>query len=54
MRKLVVLFALFLSLQLVNAQNNMGNHTDNYAGVYSLGFNPAEIVDSSMPNSLAA
>lgn len=28
------------------AQNNLGHHTDNYSGVYSLNYNPAEIVDS--------
>jgi outer membrane protein OmpA-like peptidoglycan-associated protein len=28
------------------AQNNLGHHTDNYAGVHALNFNPAEIVDS--------
>jgi outer membrane protein OmpA-like peptidoglycan-associated protein len=28
------------------AQNNLGHNTDNYSGVYSLSYNPAEIVDS--------
>ncbi|MGB1247981.1 MAG: DUF5723 family protein, partial [Chitinophagales bacterium] len=46
MKKIVYILTLLCSLQLLNAQNNMGHHTDNYAGIYSLGFNPAEIVDS--------
>jgi outer membrane protein OmpA-like peptidoglycan-associated protein len=46
MKKIFMLFAVFTAILSVKAQNNLGFHTDNYAGVYSLGFNPAEIVDS--------
>lgn len=43
-----LLFTAFFSLLGTQsfAQNNLGHNTDNYAGVYSLGYNPAEIVDS--------
>ncbi len=30
----------------LEAQNNLGHNTDNFSGVYSLSYNPAEIVDS--------
>ena len=40
----ILLFA--LGTLCINAQNNLGHNTDNYAGVYSLSYNPAEIVDS--------
>jgi outer membrane protein OmpA-like peptidoglycan-associated protein len=32
--------------QKAEAQNNLGHNTDNFSGVYSLSYNPAEIVDS--------
>ena len=46
MKKLSFLALLFLPTIALFAQNNMGFHSDNYSGVYSLNFNPAEIVDS--------
>lgn len=49
MQKIVTLllvgFLIFHTQNLL-AQNNLGHHTDNYAGVHALNFNPAEIVDS--------
>jgi len=45
--KLLVFVLLFgLPAQQVIAQNNLGHNTDNFSGVYSLSYNPAEIVDS--------
>lgn len=42
-----ILFGIFfVFFTTVNAQDILGLHSDNYAGVYSLGYNPAEIVDS--------
>jgi len=41
---LALLFGCWSSLTF--GQNNLGHHTDNYSGVYSLSYNPAEIVDS--------
>ena len=41
-----LLLALLLLGSASYAQNNLGHNTDNYSGVYSLNFNPAEIVDS--------
>jgi outer membrane protein OmpA-like peptidoglycan-associated protein len=46
MKKLLVILCLFVGLTTLQAQSYMGLHTDNYAGVYSLYFNPAEIADS--------
>jgi outer membrane protein OmpA-like peptidoglycan-associated protein len=46
MKKLFTLLALIALGLGVKAQQNMGFHSDNYAGVHALGFNPAEIVDS--------
>lgn len=46
MKKVLFLFISFLALHNIQAQGNLGHHTDNYAGVYSLFYNPAEIVDS--------
>ncbi len=42
---LVVLVAAYFHNE-SQAQNNLGHNTDNYSGVYSLSYNPAEIVDS--------
>lgn len=42
---LIVLVATCFS-SISEAQNNLGHNTDNYSGVYSLSYNPAEIVDS--------
>ncbi len=47
MRIKIQLFVSLLFLSFcMQAQIMPGFHTDNYSGVYSLGFNPAEIVDS--------
>ncbi len=46
MRKITLLFAMLLSMQLATAQLHMGLHSDNYAGIYNLNFQPADIVDS--------
>lgn len=45
MKKLICLLFLISHIA-VKAQDLMGFHTSNYAGVYSLAFNPAEIGDS--------
>ena len=47
MKNLVLAFILLTTtFTMVNAQGNIGHHSDNYSGVYALDFNPAEIVDS--------
>ncbi|MEZ4916095.1 MAG: hypothetical protein R2836_03825 [Chitinophagales bacterium] len=45
-RYLLLLVFFLLSIAITKAQNNMGHHTDNWNGVHSLSFNPAEAVDS--------
>lgn len=46
MKKFLFLLFAIVGISSVQAQNNIGFHSDNYSGVYSLNFNPAEIVDS--------
>ena len=45
-KHLLTILVFALGTLCLNAQNNLGHNTDNYAGVYSLNYNPAEIVDS--------
>jgi len=45
-KSLLAILVFTLGTLCLNAQNNLGHNTDNYAGVYSLSYNPAEIVDS--------
>jgi len=42
----ILILVLSSSVDNLFAQNNLGHNTDNYSGVYSLSYNPAEIVDS--------
>ena len=46
MKKFLFLAVALVGISGLSAQNNIGFHSDNYSGVYSLNFNPAEIVDS--------
>jgi outer membrane protein OmpA-like peptidoglycan-associated protein len=46
MNKIFILLILLISMKNIGAQEMMGLHTSNWAGVYSLGFNPAEIGDN--------
>lgn len=46
MKRILLIIICLSALFKTEAQQNLGHHTDNYAGVYSLDFNPAEIVDS--------
>ena len=46
MKKISLLILTLISIQLVNAQLHMGLHSDNYAGIYNINFQPADIVDS--------
>ena len=46
MQKTILLLLIMIVSSNMQAQNNMGFHSDNYSGVYSLNFNPAEMVDS--------
>lgn len=46
MKKIIVLLSLMLCLQMAKAQVHMGLHSDNYAGIYNINFQPADIVDS--------
>lgn len=47
MKKLLLTLLIFTTFASTSfAQGNMGHHSDNYSGVYSLNFNPADIVDS--------
>jgi outer membrane protein OmpA-like peptidoglycan-associated protein len=46
MKKLLFTILSILAFTQIEAQGNLGFHSDNYSGVYSLNFNPAEIVDS--------
>lgn len=44
--KKILLLLFLLGFSGMQAQNNTGFHSDNYSGVYSLNFNPAEIVNN--------
>jgi outer membrane protein OmpA-like peptidoglycan-associated protein len=46
MKKIFTIIFLLSGILALKAQNMLGFHTDNYSGIYSLDFNPAEIVDS--------
>lgn len=46
MKKITLLITMLLVLQLSKAQLHMGLHSDNYAGIYNINFQPADIVDS--------
>lgn len=46
MKKLFFLALSVMGFSNLYAQGNLGYHSDNYSGVHSLNFNPAEIVDS--------
>lgn len=46
MKNLLLFCLTVLAFNSIRGQGNLGFHTDNYSGVYSLNFNPAEIVDN--------
>ena len=46
MKKIILLILTISALQLSKAQLHMGLHSDNYAGIYNINFQPADIVDS--------
>ncbi|MGB0884951.1 MAG: thrombospondin type 3 repeat-containing protein [Chitinophagales bacterium] len=46
MKKIISLLCFIATLQVSLAQLHMGLHSDNYAGIYNINFQPADIVDS--------
>ena len=46
MKKIILLLVAFTSYYTNYAQLHMGLHADNYAGIYNINFQPADIVDS--------
>lgn len=46
MKKIILLLLALTSIKITEAQLHMGLHSDNYAGIYNINFQPADIVDS--------
>ena len=46
MKKIIITLLIISSFSFLKAQLHMGLHTDNYAGIYNINFQPADIVDS--------
>lgn len=48
MKKIFILIVVFAFVKVSSAQIHMGLHSDNYAGIYNINFQPADIVDGRL------